>query len=78
MLYENFYYMIFTGHSAGKIWSSICMQHSVKSALHYRTNVIRQSDSVSVSDLSDRLSTITLSDKSAENYYLNAQNTEAY
>ena len=41
MLYENFYYMIFTGHSAGKIWSSICMQDSVKSALHYQTNVIR-------------------------------------
>ena len=33
--------MIFTGHSVDKIWSSICMQDSVKSALHYQTNVIR-------------------------------------
>ena len=41
LLYENFYYMIFTGHSTGKIWWLICMQDSVKSALHYPTNVIR-------------------------------------
>ena len=41
MLYENFYYMIFTDHSVGKIWSSIRVQDSVKSALHYQTTVIR-------------------------------------
>ena len=26
MLYENFGYMVFTCHSAGKIWSSICIK----------------------------------------------------
>ena len=38
MMYENFYYMIFTRHSAGKIWSSICIQYI---ALHYQINPIR-------------------------------------
>ena len=28
MSYENFYYMIFTRHSAGKFGSSICIQDS--------------------------------------------------
>ena len=38
MLYGNFYYLVFTRPSAGKIWSSICMQDSVKSILHYQIN----------------------------------------
>ena len=33
LLYENFYDMVFTRHSAGKIWSSICIQDVV---LHYQ------------------------------------------
>ena len=48
MLYENFktiyiyiYYMVFTRRFAGKIWSSIYMQDSVKPALHYQINMIR-------------------------------------
>ena len=48
MLYENFY-MIFTGHSASKIWWLICTQDSVKSAsdltdcsrLHYQINLVK-------------------------------------
>ena len=59
-------------------WSRICMQDSVNSALHYQTNVVALICSFSVSDLSDILQPITLSDKSAENNYLNAQNIEAY
>ena len=39
-LYEIFYYMIFTQHSAGKIWSSICMQDIVKLELHDQINLI--------------------------------------
>ena len=31
MLYENVYYMVFTRHSAGKIWSSICIQDNLYS-----------------------------------------------
>ena len=33
LLYENFYDMVFKRHSAGKIWSSICIQDVV---LHYQ------------------------------------------
>ena len=29
MLYENFYYNVFTRRSAGNIWSSICIQDIV-------------------------------------------------
>ena len=54
------------------------MQDSVNSALHYQTNMIALICSFFVSDLSDMLKPITLSDKSAENNYLNAQNAEAY
>ena len=36
MLYENIYHMVFTCHLAGKIWPSICMQDTVKPALHYQ------------------------------------------
>ena len=41
MLYEIFYYMVFTRHSAGKIWSSICIQDIVKPELHHQVNLIR-------------------------------------
>ena len=37
-LYENFYYMVFTLYSAGKIWSSICIQDI---ALRYQINPVR-------------------------------------
>ena len=54
MLYEIFYYMVFTRYSAGKIWSPICIQDIVKPELHYQINPIRLiNNSVSVSDLSD-------------------------
>ena len=36
MLYEIFYHMVFTRHSAGKIWLSICIQDIVKPELHLR------------------------------------------
>ena len=39
MLYENFYYIVFTRYSAGKIWSSICIQDIV---LHEQINSVRQ------------------------------------
>ena len=38
MLYENFYYMVFIRHSAGKIWSSIWIQEIV---LRYQINPVR-------------------------------------
>ena len=38
VIYENFYYMVFTRHSAGKILSSICIQNIV---LHYQINPVR-------------------------------------
>ena len=55
MLYENFYYIIITFHSAGKIWSSICIQDI---ALHYQINPTRF------------LHQICLTGKSDENDYL--------
>ena len=33
--------MIFTRHSAGKIWSSICIQDIIKLELHYQINLVR-------------------------------------
>ena len=41
MLYEFFYYMVVTHYSAGKIWSSICIQDIVKPEFHYQINLIR-------------------------------------
>ena len=35
MLYENFYCLIFTCHSADKIWLPICTQGNIKPGLHY-------------------------------------------
>ena len=62
MLNENFYYMIFTRHSARKIWSSICIQNITIS------NTI---------NLISFLYEICLTSKSDENCYLYVQNTEA-
>ena len=41
MLYESFYYMVFTRDSAGEIWSSICIKDIIKPELHYQINLIR-------------------------------------
>ena len=38
LLYENFYYMVFTRHPTGKIWSPNCIQDIV---LPYQINLIR-------------------------------------
>ena len=64
MFYENFYYMIFARHSAGKIWSSICIQVVV---LHVMLYCITRF-----------LYKICLAGKSDENDYLYVQNTEAH
>ena len=53
MLYENFYYGVFTCDSAGKIWSSISMQDNVKPVLHYQIyltdcNLLLKTDSITV------------------------------
>ena len=39
MLHEKFY-MVFTCHSAGKMWSSICKQDSINPGSHYQINLI--------------------------------------
>ena len=41
MLYESFYYMVFTRHSDGKIRSSIRIQDIVKPGLPYQIILIR-------------------------------------
>ena len=41
MLYEIFYYMVFTRYSAGKIWSSIYLQDIAQPGFHYQMNLIR-------------------------------------
>ena len=41
MLYEIFYYMVFTRYSAGKIWLSICVKDIVKPELRYQINLTR-------------------------------------
>ena len=56
--------MVFTRHSAGKIWSSICIQDNVKLELHYQINVIR------LINMTRFLYQICLTDKSDENNYL--------
>ena len=65
MLYEFFYYMVFTHYSAGKIWSSICIQDIVKPELHYQINLIRL-----INMITRFLYQIFLTDKSDENIYL--------
>ena len=63
MLYGIFYYMVFTRYSAGKIWSSICMQDILKAELHYQINLIRLINN-------SFLYQICLTDKSDGNNYL--------
>ena len=65
MLYEFFYYMVFTHYSAGKIWSSICIQDIVKPELHYQINLI-----LLINMITRFLYQICLTDKSDENIYL--------
>ena len=58
--------MIFTRLSAGKIWSSICIQDIV--VLHYQINPVRLIC----------LYQICLTGKSDKKYYLYIQNAEAH
>ena len=62
MLYDIFYYMVFTRYSAGKTWSIICIQDILKAELHYQINLIR------LINITTRiLYQICLTDKSDEN-----------
>ena len=66
MLYEIFYYMVFIRYSVGKIWSSICMQDTVKTELHHQINLI-----IPLTNIITRfLYQICLTDKSDGNNYL--------
>ena len=65
MLYEIFHYMVFTRYSAGKIWSSFCIQDIVKPELHYQINLIRL-----INIITRFMYRICLTDKSDENNYL--------
>ena len=64
MLYEIFYCKIFKCYSAGKIWSSICIQDIVKPELHYQINLIRL-----INIITRFLYQICLTDKFDENIY---------
>ena len=57
--------MVFTRYSAGKIWSSICMQDILKTELHYQINLIRL-----INIITHFLYQICLTDKSTGNNYL--------
>ena len=62
MLYDIFYYMVFTRYSVGKPWSIICIQDILKAELHYQINLIR------LINITTRfLYQICLTDKSDEN-----------
>ena len=65
MLYEIFYYLVFTRCSAGKIWSPICIEDIVKPELHYQINLIRL-----INIITRFLYQICLTEKSDENNYL--------
>ena len=65
MLYEIFCYMVFTRYSAGKIWSSICIQDIVKVELHHQINLIPL-----INIITCFLYQICLTDKSDVNNYL--------
>ena len=65
MLYEILYYMVFTSYSAGKIWSSICVQDIGKLELHDPINLIRL-----INIITRFLYQICLTDKSDKNIYL--------
>ena len=57
--------MVFTRYSAGKVWSSICIQDILKAELHYQTNPIRL-----INIITRFLYQICLTDKSCGNNYL--------
>ena len=64
MLYE-IYYMVFTRYSAGKIWSSICIQDILKAELDHQVNLIPLNNIIT-----RFLYQICLTDKSDGNNYL--------
>ena len=57
--------MVFTRYSAGKIWSSICMQVILKVELHYQINLIRL-----INIVTRFLYQICLTDKSDGKFFL--------
>ena len=57
--------MVFTRYSAGRIWSSFCIQDIVKPELHYQINLIRL-----INIITRLMYRICLTDKSDENNYL--------
>ena len=65
--------MVFTLYSAGKIWSSICIQGVLKAELHHQINLIRL-----INIMIRFLYQICLTDKSDENNYLYVYKTQAY
>ena len=71
MIYESFYYMVFTRYYAGKIWSSICIQDILKPELHDQINLIQL-----IKVIIRFLYQICLTDISDENNYLYVWNTE--
>ena len=75
MLSQNFY-LVFTRHSAGKIWSSIYVQDTV---LHYQINPIRLLCSFLYPILlCSFLYPICLTGTSNENDYLYVENIEVH
>ena len=70
MLYENFDYMVFTRHSAGKIWSSICIKILYIQDIVYYT----LSGSSGTINLTCFLYQTCRTGKSDENYYFYVQN----
>ena len=71
MIYESFYYMVFTRYYAGKIWSSICIQDILKPEVHDQINLIRL-----IKVIMRFLYQICRTDISDENNYLYVWNTE--
>ena len=69
MIYEIFYYMVFTRYYIGKICSSICIQDIVKPGLYYQINLIRL-----MKVITSFLYHICLTNISDENNYLYVQN----
>ena len=57
--------MVFTRYSAGRIWSSFCIQDIVKPEFHYQINLIRL-----INIITRLMYRICLTDKSDENNYL--------
>ena len=64
MLYEIFYYIVFTRYLVGKIWSLICIQDILKAESHYQINLTRL-----INIITRSLYQICLTDKSDGNNY---------